>query len=415
LRWPVLFLPPIILLAAAGYRFFGQKEVPSPPPAAPEKPVVAASTAAPSFREIVGSLRPNQTITQALLQQGLPGKLVGGIVDSARPVYDLAKVKASQLYWLCFTLEGKFRDFRYPIDNQRYLTVYHDEGQDRLVSVVKYFSFETRVETVSARIENSLFASMEAIGEKDQLALELAEIFGSDIDFNTEIQRGDSFLALVEKKYLHGEFAGYGAVLAAEFSNGQKKYLGFRFTDENGKPSYYAGDGKSLKRSFLKSPLKFGRITSRFSLARFHPILKVLRPHLGVDYAAPVGTRVQAVGSGVVESAGRNGGSGKMVKIRHAGGYETMYLHLSRIAVKRGAHVSQGDLIGYVGSTGLSTGPHLDFRVLRNGRAINPLKVVFPPGAPVSHARFESFASLRDTLMKELQNQEAVARSEEPE
>ncbi len=242
------------------------------------------------------------------------------------------------------------------------------------------------------------------IGEKDQLALDLADIFGSDIDFNTEIQEGDSFRVLIEKKYLDGQLSKNGAILAAVFINEQKEFTGIRFEDENGKPAYYAPDGKALKKSFLKSPLKFGRITSRFSTARRHPILKIVRPHLGVDYAAPIGTPVQSVGAGKVLRAGRNGGSGKMVTIRHSGGYETSYLHLSRIAVKAGAHVGQGDLIGYVGSTGLSTGPHLDFRIRHYGKAINPVKVIFPPGAPVSAARLDRFAALRDKLIDDLRS-----------
>jgi murein DD-endopeptidase MepM/ murein hydrolase activator NlpD len=275
--------------------------------------------------------------------------------------------------------------------------------QDRLISTMNNFSYETRVENVSAAIDASLFSSVLDIGERDQLAMEIAEIFGSDIDFYTDIQKGDSFRVLIEKKYLNGQFSKYGPILAASFSNKDKVFTGFRFEDENGKPAYYAPDGRSLKRSFLKSPLKFGRITSRFSRARMHPILKILRPHLGVDYAAPTGTPVQAVGAGRVTSAGYSGGSGRMIRLSHTGGYESMYLHLSRIAVKPGAHVNQGQVIGYVGSTGMSTGSHLDFRVRRNGKAINPLKVIFPPGAPISARRFDSFAALRDKLNNELQ------------
>ncbi len=267
---------------------------------------------------------------------------------------------------------------------------------------MKNFSFETRVEHVSAAIEDSLFSAILGIGERDQLALSLADIFGSDIDFYTDIQKGDSFKVLIEKKYLNGQFVKYGAVLAAAFRNRQKLLTGYRFQDENGRPAYFGPDGKSLKKSFLKSPLKFARITSKFSLARWHPILKVLRPHLGVDYAAQVGTPVQAVGAGVVTACGYSGGSGNMVRIRHSGGFESMYLHLSRIAVKSGARVSQGQIIGYVGSTGLSTGPHLDFRVMHNGKPVNPLKVISPPGAPVSPDLFDSFSALRDKLSDQL-------------
>jgi murein DD-endopeptidase MepM/ murein hydrolase activator NlpD len=202
---------------------------------------------------------------------------------------------------------------------------------------------------------------------------------------------------------LNGRFVKYGPIHAAAFHNRQKLLTGVRFEDENGKPGYYAPDGRSMKRSFLKSPLKFARITSKFSFGRMHPVLKTVRPHLGVDYAAAAGTPVQAVGSGVVTSAGASGGSGKMVRIRHSGGFETMYLHLSRVTVRSGARVDQGQVIGFVGSTGLSTGPHLDFRVVRHGTPINPLKVIFPPGLPVSPGRFADFAALRDKWNTELQ------------
>ena len=363
--------------------------IPAPPPA-------------PEFRAVSGAFEKNQTITSALKEKGLSEELTNRIVDSARPVYNLASVRAGNIYSLLFTPEGAFRDFRYPVDDERYLTVYHDVKQDRFVSVMKNYPYETRVETVSASIEDSLFASITGIGEKDQLALDLAEIFGSDVDFYTDIQKGDWFRALVEKKYLDGQFSKYGVVLAATFNNNGKLFSGFRFEDESGKPAYYAADGKSLKKSFLKSPLKYARISSGYSRARYHPVLRRVRPHLGVDYAARAGTPVQAVGAGTVTLAGYRGGNGRMVKLRHAGGYETMYLHLSRIAVRPGARVTQGQLIGYVGSTGLSTGPHLDFRVLKNGRAVNPLKVIFPPGPPVSPGKFDQFAALRDKLNSQL-------------
>ncbi len=369
----------------------------------PQAPVPVAAPPPPKFTQVIGVIAPRETITQALEQKGLPGELISRIVDSARPVYDLAKVNAGRRFWIYYTEDGRFRDLRYMIDDERYLTVYHDVASDSLVPVVKSYPYDKRVETVSAAIENSLFSSVMSIGEKDQLALDLADIFGSDIDFYTDIQNGDSFRVLIEKKYLDDQFVKYGAILAAAFTNQQKTLTGFRFEDENGKPAYYAPDGKALKKSFLKSPLKFSaRITSRFSLARRHPILKIVRPHLGVDYAAPIGSPVQAVGAGVVTSAGSNGASGKMVRIRHAGGYESMYLHLSRIRVKAGARVGQGDIIGYVGSSGLSTGPHLDFRVAKNGRAVNPTKVIFPPGAPVAPARFSEFAAVRDSLIAQL-------------
>jgi murein DD-endopeptidase MepM/ murein hydrolase activator NlpD len=402
LLWPILVALALALLILRPNWFANRKHSLAVKPAPTGAPVVSATAAPLPLREIIGSFSPNQTITQVLSGHGLSDSLINEIVDCARPAYNLAKVKASRLYSLCMTPEGEFRNFRYALDDKRYLTVYHDKAQDRLVSEVKDIKYDTQVEYVSAQIDSSLFASIEKIGEKDQLALDIAEIFSSDIDFNTDIQKGDSFHALVEKRYLNDELIGYGAILAASFINGQKMFMGFRFYDENGKSAYYGPDGKSLKKSFLKSPLKFSRISSRFSYSRFHPVLKIIRPHLGVDLAAPVGTPVHAVGAGTVISAGWSGGSGRMVRLRHSGGYETMYLHLSQIAVKRGGRVSQGDVIGHVGSSGISTGPHLDFRVYRNGKAINPLKVVSPPGAPIPHAQFEQFAAVRDSLIAQL-------------
>jgi murein DD-endopeptidase MepM/ murein hydrolase activator NlpD len=374
----------------------------SHPKAKPEERIPAIRSSVPEFREVMGVFEKQQTITFALAKQGLPDTLIRQIIDCARPVYNLARVKAGQAYWVYFSLDGSFRDFRYPVDDERYLTVYHDAKQDRLVSIMKNISYETRVGTVSASIDSSLFSAVLDLGERDQLALELADIFGSDIDFYTDIQKGDSFKVLIEKKYLNGQFTKYGAILAAAFTNKHKLLTGYRFEDENGKPAYYGPDGQALKRSFLKSPLKFARVSSRFSRARMHPILKVLRPHLGVDYAAQAGTPVQAVGAGKVTAAGYNGESGRMVKIAHSGGYVTMYLHLSRIAVRSGDHVSQGQVIGNVGSTGLSTGSHLDFRVQQHGKAINPLKVIFPPGLPVAPSSFNSFAALCGNLNRQL-------------
>jgi murein DD-endopeptidase MepM/ murein hydrolase activator NlpD len=364
--------------------------------------VIPPAPPVPEFRQVVGTFKPRQTVTDALTEQGLSRELISQIIIAARPEYNLARVRAGQNYWVCFTREGIFRDFRYPVDDERYLTVFHDVGQDRLVPVMKNFPYETRVEPIFATIESSLFLTIRDIGEMDQLALDLADIFGSDIDFYTDIQKGDFFKVLIEKKYLDGRFTKYGNILAAAFKNEQKLLTGFRFEDENGKPAFYAPDGRALKRSFLKSPLRFTRISSKFSAARMHPITRVVRPHLGVDYAAPMGTPVQAVGAGVVTSSGYSGNNGRMVRIRHTGGFESMYLHLSRIAARSGARVSQGQVIGYVGSSGLSTGPHLDFRVLRRGKAINPLKVIFPPGAPVPQSQFENFAALRDKLNNEL-------------
>jgi murein DD-endopeptidase MepM/ murein hydrolase activator NlpD len=354
----------------------------------------------PAIRKIVGTFSPRQTVTDVLVRHGVPREDVHDVIECARSVYNLAKVAASRPYWLHLTPDGRFQEFRYPVDDERYLTVYR-EGE-RLVPVMKTFPYETRVEPVSGVIDDSLFLAVTEQGEQELLALELAGIFTWDIDFYTDIQKGDSFRMLVEKKYLNDKFVKYGSIVAASITNQNKTHTGFRFETGDGKADFYDRQGQSLRKSFLKSPLKFGRISSKFSRARRHPILKIVRPHLGVDYAAPTGTPVVAVGAGTVDSAGRNGASGNMVRLRHAGNCQTMYLHLSRIAVKRGARVEQGQVIGYVGSTGLATGPHLDFRVMMRGRFVNPAKVVFPPPPPIATAQLARFSTVRDALQLQL-------------
>lgn len=389
----------IVILAAAAY-LLNSLAMGLPEELEPVLSILPPPVAPEAMKLEEGKFRTNQTISEVLAGHGLSSSLVQQIIDSARPQYNLAKVKAGYPYYLRFDARRWFYDFKYPIDSDNFLIIYRDPDTQDLVSEVRAFPYEVRVEEVSAVIDSSLFQSIGRIGEMDLLASDLEDIFNSDIDFYIDLRKGDSFKAIVEKKYLEGELKGYGSVLAASFVNDGREITGFLFEDKNGKPAYYDAEGKSLKKSFLKSPLKFARISSRFSLARRHPITKKVQPHLGVDYAAPVGTPVRAVGSGRVVKAGRDGNNGNMVQLRHPKGYETFYLHLSKILVKTGTNVGQGEVIGYVGSTGLSTGPHLDFRIKRNGTSLNPLKLIFPPGDPVPPEKFEQFAAVRDAWMQ---------------
>ena len=218
--------------------------------------------------------------------------------------------------------------------------------------------------------------------------------FGWDIDFNTDLRRGDSFRLVFEKKFLNGRFTGYRDILAAEFVNAGSAYRAFRFTyPDTGASDYFDENGGSRRKDFLRSPIKFARITSRFSSRRFHPIHKIYRPHYGVDYAAPVGTPIQATADGEVLFAGRDGGAGNMVRLRHKNRYETAYLHLSRFGprVRKGAQVKGGDIVGYVGSSGDSTGPHLDYRIYHYGKPVNPLGHKFKPADPLRAEFLEAY------------------------
>ena len=227
----------------------------------------------------------------------------------------------------------------------------------------------------------------------------MADVFSGEIDFNSDLQPGDKFRVLVERHTREGKLSGYGAILAAEFVNDGRQLRAIRFTPEGGSPAYYDENGRSLKRFFLKSPLKFEpRITSRFSSSRKHPILGYARAHNGVDYYAPAGAPVGSVAPGVVTMAGWTGGGGRTVKVRHPNGYETEYLHLSAIAVRAGARVGQGELVGRVGMTGLATGVHLHYGLKKNGRYVNPVieHRNMPPGDPVPAGFMNVFTTERD-------------------
>jgi murein DD-endopeptidase MepM/ murein hydrolase activator NlpD len=305
-------------------------------------------------------------------------------------------------------VEGQLREIDYRIDPDRVLKILPQEGGFS----AKVAEVPPRTEIVAIRgvLDDSLFNAVAEGGESAELAMRMAQIFGYDLDFYTDPRRGDTFCVLLEKKrYATGQMAGYGKIFAAEYNNAGKKYQALLYHDPAGQPGYYAEDGKSLQKAFLRSPLKFGgAVTSHFSKARFHPILKTYRAHLGTDYGAPIGTPVQSIGSGRVTFAGLKGGEGNMVEIAHANGYETMYLHLSKLFVRLGERVEIGKTIGLVGSTGLSTGPHLDFRILQKGRYKNFERLGLPPSDPVSKKNFPEFAQLREKWLPLLKNPELL-------
>jgi murein DD-endopeptidase MepM/ murein hydrolase activator NlpD len=246
---------------------------------------------------------------------------------------------------------------------------------------------------------------MDASGENVQLAMSLAGIFSGQIDFESDLQPGDGFDVVFEKSTRDGEFAGYGEILGARFTADHREHQAFRWTNpETSKAAYYDENGRSLKRFMLRTPLRFEpRITSGFSRRRLHPVFRTYRAHLGIDYAAPTGSPVVAVSAGTVVSAGWAGGGGNQVRLRHSGGYETYYLHLSAFGpgIRAGVHVDQGQVIGRVGATGTATGPHLDFRVKHNGAFVNPLVVQrsLPPGEPIPPSMMSAFYKVRDEVL----------------
>jgi murein DD-endopeptidase MepM/ murein hydrolase activator NlpD len=345
----------------------------------------------PDTEFITGRVPRNATLDQILRSSRLRDDLVPAIVRLAGSAFDLRRMKADNPFKVERTLDGLLRTFEYEIDADRFLRIIgvtDSQPEGLQVQLVEYKK-ERALVSLSGSIDteaSSLFAAMERAGEGADLSIELASIFGGEIDFNSDLQPGDTFRLTFEKVFREGRPSGYGPIVAAEFDNDGRVLKAIRYTMPDGKAAYYDEQGRSLRRFFLKSPLKFeAAVTSRFSHARRHPVLRIVRPHLGVDYRAPVGASVVSVANGTVLSAGWNGGAGRMIHLRHPSGYETMYMHLSWIGVRRGQHVSQGQLIGRVGSTGLSTGPHLDYRVKKDGRFLNPLVVhrSLPPGEPI--------------------------------
>jgi murein DD-endopeptidase MepM/ murein hydrolase activator NlpD len=298
--------------------------------------------------------------------------------------------------------------FTYGIDELRTLRL--TRHGDALLPEVLTRSYDVAVAVRTGSVRSSLFSAVAESGEEDQLALDLADVFAWDIDFRTEIQRGDSFRVAFEKLSLDGHFVRYGRILAAEFVRGSRVLRAVRFDGAQG-TGYYAGDGTPLRKAFLRSPLKFTRISSGFTHSRFHPILGRFTEHLGIDYAAPTGTPVQAAANGVVSLAGWSNGYGNTVRIHHANGYETLYGHLSRIDVRAGQHIGQGETLGAVGATGLATGPHLDYRMTLNGTFLNPLTVDLPPAEPIGDDERAAFASVRDERLGWLEQASASARS----
>lgn len=355
--------------------------------------------------DLITGLIPARTTIAHLFDTHLIEAAEGRVlVSSIAAAMDVRRLRAGQPYSIDRLLDGRVRRFEYELDADRRLTVARAslDGAPRFIAAVERIPKQIAVVTIEGEINretNSLSAAIDKAGERIDLALGMADVFSGEIDFNSDLQPGDRFRVLVERQTREGRLAGYGPILAAEFVNSGRALKAIRFTAEGGSPGYYDENGRSLKRFFLKSPLKFEpRITSRFSSSRKHPILGYARAHNGVDYHAGTGAPVGAVAPGVVTLAGWTAGGGRTVKVRHPNGYETEYLHLSSMSVRTGARVGQGDLIGRVGQTGLATGPHLHYGMKRNGRYVNPIVEHrnMPPGEPVPAALVNVFASERD-------------------
>lgn len=355
------------------------------------------------YRVQYGIVQPRQNLGSILGEHGVSTGTVHHLGEKARGVFDVRRIRSGQAYALFFSKHDSLappRFFVYEEDPKSYIVF--DLRGDLAVSRGQNPA-EWRTQTVKGQVESSLWVAMQRCEASPQLAIVLSHIFGWTIDF-FGLQKQDEFRVIYEQEFVDGKALDNFHILAASFRASDSTYYAIPFV-QDGEELYYNERGNSLEGAFLKAPLDFYRISSRFTNSRYHPVLKRYRAHHGVDYAAPAGTPVYAIGSGkVVAKAYQANGGGNYVKIKHNGTYTTTYMHLSRFAkgLKVGSTVKQKEIIGYVGSTGLSTGPHLDFRVYENGLPINPLTIKSQPKKPISEANRAAFSQVCDSLVLKL-------------
>lgn len=299
------------------------------------------------------------------------------------------------------TADGKLLSLRYLNGNNLFSAERDENGYAVSEQPVQ---LEQRTLMASGTIRSSLFAATDAANLSDAVAIQIADIFSTDIDFHKDLRKGDRFTVVYEVFYHLGDTVRTGRVLAAEFINQGKSYQALHFQNAEGNGGYYTLEGKNIRKAFLRSPIEFSRISSGFSNARYHPVLKEWRAHKGVDYAAPTGTRVRVTADGVVEFAGRRGGYGNLVAVRHQSKFTTWYGHLSGFAkgLRKGSRVSQSDVIGYVGATGLATGPHLHYEFRINDVHQNPLRVVMPTAPPITADQKPAFDAVAQPMAQRL-------------
>ncbi len=349
------------------------------------------------YIEISDTIRKGETLFDIFKKCRLDFRELFKLREASADVHRLRELYPGRPYKIIIDSNNQVNSFEYWINDDAILNITRTESG--FYAEKKTIEYEKRVHHIGGIIKDNLISSIGEDRENLMLALNLSDIFAWDIDFTTDFRNGDTFKIVVEGLYLNGKFKKYKDILSAEFINNSETYLAYRF-EHNGKVDYYDADGESLRKAFLKAPLSFRRISSGFSHKRFHPILKIYRPHLGVDYAASTGTPVSTVGGGTIVFSGYKNQNGKIVVIRHPNSYKTYYGHLLRIekTIKRGAKVKQGQVIGYVGATGLATGPHLHYEMRVKNKPVNPFAVKLPRGNSVPRKLMAEFKSLKNNM-----------------
>lgn len=380
----------------------------------PEEEVVTLEappeiTAPPINREqFDGTIPSGATFTTLVAGICSPSE-IHYIAEACKDTYKLSRLSAGNRYRIV-TIDGELKSFTYDIDSEEQLLVTRGDGET-FEANIELIPYQVITEKLTGTITSSLFAAIDEIGEGSELAIAIADIFAWDIDFILDIRVGDHFTVLVEKRFREGESAGYGPVVAAEFNNQDKTYYAFRYLDKSGRAAYFDENGGSMRKTFLKAPLSFTRISSGFTMKRFHPITKTWKSHPAIDYAAPTGTPIKTVGDGTIKRIGYTRGNGNFIEIRHNNSYSTLYLHMKGFArgMKKGRKLSQGQTIGYVGSTGLATGPHLCFRMRKNGAPVNPSRVRSKSAAPIANKQMAEYLTHIDQYLIELSDSQPAS------
>ncbi len=354
-----------------------------------------------SFYIISGTVKRDQTLSIILNDFGVDGRTIHNLAAASSGVFDLRKIGQGKPYKVFYSRDSS-QTVQYFVYEHTPVDYVWFSLNDSIQVKRQEKEIIVRTKQASGVIASSLWNAMLDNSLDPMLAFELSEIYAWTIDF-FGLQPGDRFTIDFDEQYVDTTYIGLGRIHGAYFHHANHDFYAIPFI-QDGVESFYDQEGNSLRKAFLKAPLRYSRISSRYSNSRLHPILKIRRPHLGVDYAAPVGTPVLAIGDGKVIKTGYSKGNGNMVKIQHNSVYATAYLHLSRYGkgVTTGAYLKQGDIIGYVGSTGLSTGPHLDFRFYKNGYPVDPLKVEAPPVEPVQKENLLAYDSIRVLTIRKL-------------
>ncbi len=407
LRWLVAISALPLFGVVAAFGIAPDTEVPHEPTR-----TVIESLALPSMQFAVGEkesfwreerIQRGDTASALLSRLDVSSEDVQSFLRDAQHAPALRLLKPGKTIQALTTLDGELLSLRYHYGGENMLLV-EKQGENFKASEQE-LPLDRQVEMKSGSITSSLFAATDNANMPDAVAIQMADIFSTDIDFHRDLQRGDKFTVVYENFYNKGELVKSGRILAAEFVNNGKSYRTVYFQGQDGRGGYYTPEGKNLRKAFLRSPLEFSRISSGFSKARYHPVLKEWRAHKGVDYAAPTGTRVKSTADGLVAFAGRQNGYGNLVVIKHQGNNETVYGHLSGFAkgLRKGQRVNQGDVIGYVGMTGLATGPHLHYEFKVAGVQRNPLSIEVPVAFPIAANQKPEFDRHTQPLMARLE------------